>query len=205
MLTARILKSVAGLTMVLAAAAGCSAPSLTGSSNKGPSQSAVNAFVLQLAHAFGNGMQSAHLLAPAPSRGPLGGGPAASATLVNVSVSQRTNCTSGGYINVTGSMTGSLDNNGTGVLSLQVTETINGWQCIGGYTVDGAPYLSAAGTFSFLNGQQATAASISFGGGFQWTGNGSGTCNVQMTMLFNPDGTGHLSGTACNYPVNESF
>lgn len=205
MLTARILKSVAGLTMVLAAAAGCSAPSLTGSSNKGPSQSAVNALVLQLAHAFGNGMQSAQLRVPAPSRGPLGSGPAASATLVNVSVSQRTNCTSGGYINVTGSMTGSLDNNGTGVLSLQVTETINGWQCMGGYTVDGAPYLSAAGTFSFLNGQQATAASISFGGGFQWTGNGSGTCNVQLTILFNPDRTGHLSGTACNYPVNESF
>lgn len=202
--TARIVKS-AGAVLLLAAAAGCSASSLTGSSNKGISQSAVNSLVTQFASAFGNGMKSAHLLAPAPDRGTLGGGPAASATLVNVSVSQRTNCTAGGYINVTGSMTGSMDNNGSGVLSMQVTETINSWQCISGYTVDGAPYLSAAGTFSFLNGQQATAASISFGGGFQWSGNGSGTCNVQMTMLFNPNGTGHLSGTACGYPVNESF
>ncbi len=204
MRTTRTLKSAAAV-LLLAAAAGCSASSLTGSSTKGLSQSAVNSLVVQFANAFGNGMKSAHLLAPAPDRAAAGGGPAASATLVNVSVTQRTNCTAGGYINVTGSMTGSIDNNGSGVLSLQVTETINSWQCITGYTVDGAPYLSAAGTFSFLNGHQATAASISFGGGFQWSGNGSGTCNIQMTMLFNPDGTGHLSGTACNYQVNESF
>lgn len=196
-------RSRIAVLMLLAAAGSCSAGSLLDTSSKGPSQAVVNSFMTQVAHSFGNGMASAHLLGPAGDRAVQGMGP--SPTLVNVQVSQRTNCTSGGYINVTGSMTGSLDNNGTGVLQLQVTETINGWQCISGYTMDGAPYLSAAGTFSYLNGQQSTASSISFGGGFQWTGNGSGTCSIQMTMLFNPDGTGHLSGVACGYQVNESF
>lgn len=213
----------AGLLLVLLVVAGCSAGDLTGTSTpKGLSQSQANSFASQIMSGFSNGMNQAH-----PQRGPVGAlvpvpmpvdgitmgprpfadglPPGLSATLVNVSVAQRTNCTAGGYINVTGSMTGSINDNGTGVLSLQVTETINSWQCIGGFTMDGDPYVSAAGTFSFINGQQATAASISFGGGFRWTGNGSGSCSIQMTALFNPDHSGHMTGQMCGQQVNITY
>ncbi len=197
--------------LVLAAAAGCNASKLTGTSS-GMSQSAVNSFMQQVATAYSNGMQNAHpqlapaaILRPAGNSFPTGTPPRILAQLVNVSVQQRTNCQTGGYINVTGSMTGSIDNNGTGVLQTQITETINSWSCIGGFTINGDPYLSASGTFSFLNGQLGTAASIMFSGGFAWSGNGSGNCQVAMTMLFNQNGSGHLSGTACGQGVNETF
>lgn len=219
-----------GTLAALLAMVGCSAGSLTGTSTKGPSQSQVNSFMQQIGTAYSNGMSAANperaarelyparfdaagaAITPpgdpfAPKPMPFAGGlpPGISPTLVNVSVTQRTTCTSGGYINVTGSMTGSLDNNGTGVLQTQITETINNWQCIGGYVMDGAPYLSAAGTFSFINGNMGTAASIEFGGGFQWSGNGSGTCSVNMTAIFEPNGSGTLSGTACGYQVNVTY
>lgn len=209
--------------LLLLAVAGCGASDLTGGSTpKGLSQSQVNSFASQIMAGFSNGMNQAH-----PQRGPAGAlvpvpmavdgitmgprpfadglPPGLSATLVNVSVAQRTNCTAGGYINVTGSMTGSINDTGTGLLSLQVTETLNSWQCIGGFTMDGDPYVSAAGTFSFINGQQATAASISFGGGFRWTGNGSGSCTIQMTALFNPDHSGHMTGQMCGQQVNITY
>lgn len=211
---ARIRRTLIGMLMLAggAAATGCSAASLTGTSTpQGLSQSQVNAFMGQVANAFSNGMAGANAQrTPASVVRDVNyrsatGFPSPLATLVNVSVSQRTNCTAGGYINVTGSLTGSIDTTGTGVLQTQVDETINSWQCIGAYVINGDPYLSAAGTFSFLNGQQATAASISFGGGFQWSGASSGSCSIQMTMLFEPDGSGTLSGTACGYNVLITF
>ncbi|MDE3216143.1 MAG: hypothetical protein KGO03_07080, partial [Gemmatimonadota bacterium] len=170
--------------MLLAAAAGCSAPSLTGNpKNTGLSEATVNTLVFQFAQALGNGMASARLLSPTPNHGQRDNGPAGpSHTQVSAQVSHRTDCAIGGHIDVNGGLTGTLDDTGTGALSLQVTETINGWQCATGYTVDGAPHLSAAGTISVLNGQQSSAATVSFGGLFTWTGNGSGTCNVELTM-----------------------
>ena len=199
--TAQIRRLVTALG-VLAAVDGCSAGSLLDTSPKGPSSDAVNALVTQIGTAFGNGMSSSHLLGPSASRAVRGTGP--SATLVNVQVSQRTNCTSGGYINVTGSLTGSIDNNGSGVLLLGVTETINGWQCVGGWTVDGAPYLSLTGTFSYLNGQQSSAAQIQYSGGVQWTGPQPGGCTIQLTMLYYPNGSWHMSGTACGVAIDKS-
>ena len=216
----------AGLLAMELAVAGCGAAGVAGNTTpKGLSQAQVNSFATQIANAFSNGMKSSKSTAPVvaaaaevwptttagvdvPFVMPFADGvpPGISRTLVNVSVAQRTNCTAGGNINVTGGMTGSLNDQGTGVLLLQLTETISNWQCIGGYVMDGDPYLSAAGTFSFLNGVQSTAASISFGGGFRWSGSaGSGSCQTIMTALFNPDGTGRLSGTMCGYQVNITY
>ncbi|HEU4990771.1 MAG TPA: hypothetical protein VFT41_13380 [Gemmatimonadaceae bacterium] len=163
----------------------------------------MNVLAQQFGKAFSNGVSNTH-----PLRAPADLGMSArdyAATLVNVSVQQRTNCTSGGYINVLGSMTGSIDQNGSGVLSLQVTESINGWKCDGGWTIDGDPYLSAAGTFPFLNGALSSAASISFGGGFRYTGPVSGSCSEQMTLLLYQNGSGHLSGTMCGRQVDVTF
>ncbi len=214
MCAAKLTRALAGVLILagLAGLAGCGvADALTGSKN-GLSQDEVNAFMQQVGTAYSNGMSSAHpqlaptsLLRAGNIVFPLDSPPQPWPVLVNVSVQQRTNCTAGGNISVSGSMTGSLDNNGSGVLSTQVTETISDWQCITGIVINGDPYMSAVGTFSFLNGQQSTAAQISFGGGFKWTGNNTGSCQIQMTMLFYPNGTAHLSGSACGRSVDESI
>lgn len=175
--------------------AGCSVMGTTQPPGFGASEA--TAFSQQVARAFSLGVQGAHASFVS--------GHVLPATLINVNVGSTTNCTAGGSIHVLGSLTGSLDNNGTGVLQLQVTETILDWQCIGSYVINGDPDISAAGTFSFLNGQQSSMAQIDFGGGFKWGTTAAESCQMNLTMLFNPDGTGTVSGTVCNAQVNTSF
>jgi hypothetical protein len=199
----RLLRSpcVALLSLALSS---CS--SLTSPSTQGMSASQAQSFAQQLSTALSNGVSGAH-----PGAGPMSlslvssRSTGISKSLVNVSVAQRTNCTAGGYINVTGGMTGSISDTGTGVLLMQITETINDWQCIGGFTVNGDPYLTATGTFSFLSGALSSAATMSLSGGFKWTGNGSGSCQIALTTLINNNGTGHTSGQVCGQQVDVTF
>jgi hypothetical protein len=171
---------------------GCS---MTGPS--GMSQDEVEAFVQQFAGPVSNSMASV-----AGSASQADGLSRAAAVLVNVPISARTNCTVGGNIQVTGSMTGSIDDQtGSGVLSLEANETITDWQCIGDYVMNGDPYISLAGTFSFLNGNLNSPAEMDMGGGFKW---GTGGCNINLTFLIYADGSGRVSGTVCNRSVNLS-
>ena len=185
----------------------CSSPGLTDSSG-GISSADAAIIAMQFSKALSSGALAAHpSLAPASQ----GSGTVASQSsmsampAVNVQVSQRTNCAAGGYINVIGSMTGSISDTGTGALLFGVTETIHDWQCYGGFVFNGDPYLSAAGTFSFLSGVLSSPASISMGGGFKWTGNGGGSCTLQLTTLVYANGNGHTSGQVCGRQVDVSI
>lgn len=198
-------------TFVMSLAAILAACSSTGDSTSpnastGLSQSQAEAFAGQVARALGNGLDNASFNVASGQR--IFAPPAASPiarTLVNVSVEQRTNCTAGGYIHVLGNMTGNISDQGSGALLLQVTETISDWRCIGNLVINGDPYVSAAGTFTFLNGNLNSPASISIGGGFKWgTGSAQG-CQMQLTMLAYADGTGRVSGQVCGRSVNETY
>lgn len=132
--------------------------------------------------------------------------------LVNAQVDDNANCALAGYIHVLGAMTGSLDNNGTGVLSMQLTESIVGCAMASDdgntVTVDGDPYLSAVGTFSYLNGAPSSTQHVHFGGGFSWkfSSGASGSCSVSLD-LYLPNNTSSqttLSGTVCNFQVYAS-
>ena len=185
----------------------CAATGLTDTKG-GISSSDAAVIATQFSKAMGNGALAAHTaLAPAGlgARGASSLSAANAMPLVNVQISQRTNCAAGGYINVSGSLTGSISNNGTGALSFGVTETINDWQCFGAFIFNGDPYLSAAGTFSFLSGVLSSPASISMGGGFKWTGNGGGSCTLQLTALVYSNGTGHTSGQVCGQQVDVRY
>ncbi len=221
----------AAVGLLAAAVLSACSSSLTGTGSSAPNQASANAFMQEIGSSFSHAMQQASYSRQTPlatyrpesllpETGPVMTSPLATApvfalapqatgpslTAVNVSVSHQTTCTSGGALDIEGSLTGNIDSTGSGMLQIQMTETINGWTCIQPFTFNGAPYLSAAGTFTFLNGQLATAASIEFGGGFSWTGNGgSGTCSINVTMNFNPDNTGDMSGTVCNQQVNTTF
>ena len=185
------------LPVLLLALAACSSSTDVG--DDGFSQGEAEAFAEQVGTAFANGMAGAAPVAAFPAS-PAGLSPAA--VPVNVQLRQRTNCTAGGHIEVSGNMTGSIDQNGSGALFLQVLETITDWRCVGGRVINGDPYLSAAGTFTFLNGAQSGTASLSFGGAFKWTGAGAGSCSLTLTALFHPDHTGRLSGVVCGRSVN---
>lgn len=165
----------------------------------GMSQAEVEAFTQQIAGPAAGSLSSAtgSMSSPLGTAG-LARGPA---VLINAPFSAQTNCTAGGNIKVSGSWTGSIDQTGSGVLSLQANETITDWQCISGHVFNGDPYVSLAGTFSFLNGNLNSPASMSMGGGFKWDG---GSCQIQLTFLIYADGHGTVSGQVCGRSVNIS-
>lgn len=164
------------------------------------SKAEADAFAEQLGTAFANGMDAAAAGdASAAAAGDVLAMP------VNVSVQRRTNCTAGGHIEVSGDLSGNIDDTGSGVLFLQVLETISDWRCVGDRVINGDPYVSAAGHFNFLNGSQSSTATITFGGGFKWGAESSQGCQLTLTMLLRPDHTGSLSGVVCGHSVYATF
>jgi hypothetical protein len=137
---------------------------------------------------------------------------------INIQVDQYVNGPEGGNIHLIGSVTGSMtidDNNGSilgGTMLIGITETINDYAMKFGdkvYTMNGAPYVSLAGTFTLLPGGSTfgTASSMQIGGGYRITGDGyDKTVNIQVTILINKNGTGGtVSGTIDVKAVNYSF
>lgn len=177
---------------------GCSLTDVTGS---GMSSGEAAAIARQVGEAFANGMANVVPSPPVATRSTDGPSP----VVVNVQVTQRTNCTAGGHMEVLGSLTGNVSDTGSGVLLLQVTETISDWRCVGSYVINGDPYLSVAGSMSFLNGQPSSTTSFSVGGGFKWGTTYEESCQMSLTLLLRTDGTGHLSGVVCGHSVNEEI
>ena len=163
------------------------------------SEQGANAFAEQMGRAFGNGMSSANPAALAPPEG----GPAA--VPINVQITSRTNCTAGGRMEVSGSLTGSISNTGSGILLLQVLQTVTDWECIGGLVINGDPYLSITGQMSFLGGAMSSAATFRFGGGIKWGTTAAESIQVNLTAIVNPNGSGTISGTIGGYSVVASF
>jgi hypothetical protein len=120
---------------------------------------------------------------------------------INEPISYTLTCTAGGNMKASGSITGSL-NNGTGVISLQIPITISDWGCEPPAIINGDPYISITGTFSFLSGAPGTQQHISVSGGFK---SATQSCQIQLGTDFNPNGGGHTSGTCCGYSVDFTF
>lgn len=193
------------VSLAMMAAACSSTGGSTNPASAGLTQGQADAFAAQVARALGNGLEKTSFTVAAGRRhAPPASAPIAP-TLVNVSLQQRTNCTAGGYIEVRGNMSGNISDQGSGALLLQVTETISDWRCVGNLVINGDPYVSAAGTFTFLNGNMNSPASISIGGGFKWGTGSAQSCQMRLTMLANADGTGRVSGQVCGRSVNNAF
>jgi hypothetical protein len=122
----------------------------------------------------------------------------------NIPLSWSQNCTAGGRIGVTGSITGTTTD-GSGFLQIGATETITDWQCITGYIINGDPYISLSGTFSFLGGAPATQQSMTISGGFKWGTTAAESCQISLSINFSSDGGGTMTGTVCGYSVSASF
>ena len=184
-------RSAASWTLALMVGLGCS--DLT--EPDGLSDAQANAFSEQVSRAMNNAMNSTGY-ASADAGG------VALPFVVNVQVDHTTNCTAGGNIHVTGSLTGNISDQGTGTLLLGLTETISDWKCIGDYVFNGDPYISATGTFPFINGAQSSAATVTIGGGFKWGTASAQSCAMQLSVVLQPNGTGTISGYVCNRQIS---
>lgn len=137
---------------------------------------------------------------------------------IYVSVDNYVYGTEGGYIHVTGSVSGSMifdDNTYSvtgGSMFLGLTESIVDYtfESEGNvYTMNGAPYISLTGTFTLLPGGTTfgTASSMQIGGAIQVTGpRVNQTVDIDITININSSGTGgDVSGTVNGVPLNYSF
>lgn len=125
--------------------------------------------------------------------------------LINISVNHRTTCTAGGYITVLGGATGSLSSCGSGIIQIQLVESIVNWQCVGGWIVNGDPYVSLVATFTFLNGAPATRQDMTINGGFKWGTAAAESCQIHLNTNFDLNaGSSRTTGTACGYSVDIS-
>jgi hypothetical protein len=125
--------------------------------------------------------------------------------VINQPIAATRSCTAGGTIAVTGNISGSISNTGTGLIQISATETITDWMCLPPLVVNGDPYISLVGTFSFLNGFPATQQHVGISGGIKWTGDGAGSCQIQLDTNFNGNGSGHTTGVVCGHAVDVTF
>jgi hypothetical protein len=99
----------------------------------------------------------------------------------------------------------------SGTMLPGLTETITDYafKCNGQkYTMNGAPYVSLTGTFTFQpGGTFGTASSMQIGGGVQVIGPSfDQTMNIQLTIIVNSNGTGgHVSGTIGGEAIDYLF
>jgi hypothetical protein len=212
----RVVSNSAGvLTAVIAAAlalAGCGGTSSSSDNGSGMSQAAAEGLATQLstasAGAANSAQSSARLTAAGSGQSSLLVEPRGadsvqctadySSCTYDIDTSYTNNCTAGGSIHATGNLTGTMNSSGTGMLQIQITETITDWQCISGYVINGDPDISLTGTFSYVNGNPGTNQSMTISGGFKW---GSGSCQIHLSTLLNASGGWTTTGTVCGYTV----
>jgi hypothetical protein len=125
--------------------------------------------------------------------------------MINQPISARRTCVTGGAINVTGNISGSISNTGSGVILISATETISDWSCLPPLMINGDPYISLTGTFSFLNGVPATQQHVGIHGGVKWGTAAAESCQISLDTNFNRDGTGRTTGTVCSHTIDVSF
>jgi len=116
--------------------------------------------------------------------------------IFNEQLSYSVSCQTGGTIGVSGDLSGT-GTQSTADISLQVDETINKWTC-DGPTINGDPMVTLTGTFDYPSGPYEMTLS----GGFTA---GSQSCQLNVQVNMNADGSGDVSGTICGEPVSGSF
>ncbi len=105
-------------------------------------------------------------------------------------------CQTGGTMSVAGDMNGNGTPN-SAYLSLQVMVTPHDWTC-DGPTINGDPYVQINGTYTY----PADSATMTMSGAFTA---GAQTCQLNITVNANSNGSGDISGTACGDSINGTF
>jgi len=131
---------------------------------------------------------------------------AAGSCTVTCPIDERIACPSGGTATDVGRITGVLDASLDGDATLEAAQGYSGCRPSASLTLDGAPGTTATGTVRFANGTLADPQSVRVAGSVRYTsGDGSGTCSVDVTVTFSRSLHGSVSGAACGEPVSQPF
>ena len=120
-------------------------------------------------------------------------------------ISATRNCTAGGRIAVTGNISGTISSTGTGVIQISATQTISDWMCLPPLIINGDPYISLTGTFSFMNGAPATQQHVGINGGIKWGTMAAASCQIHLDTNFDRDGSGRTTGTVCGHTIDITY
>lgn len=125
--------------------------------------------------------------------------------VINQPIAATRTCTAGGRIAVTGNISGTISSSGTGVIQISATETISDWMCLPPLVINGDPYISLTGTFSFVNGVPATQQHVGINGGIKWGTTAAASCQIHLDTNFNRDGSGRTTGTVCGHTIDITY
>ncbi len=189
------------LCLVVALAVGCGGEDPTGGGNgDGLTQSQTDFIVDEVTSVVLGGLYGG---SASPSL--------AAGVPIFVDISYTQNCPLFGRHSLSGNISGSIDDQGSGLILISATHTLTDCRYdVGGetVTVNGDPYLSLTGQFGFLNFAPSIQQTVRIGGGFRWdTGSGgSGSCQFNLTINFDSAvGSASISGTACGRSMNRSI
>jgi hypothetical protein len=114
-------------------------------------------------------------------------------------------CDLGGRITGSMTITDNTDAFGTGLVS--GTLSLNPQRCVvstgkRSISVDGNPALTYTFGMSFVRDVQSTDFVFRGTGGIRW---GQESCTINYTVRITPSGSGSITGTVCDRPVEERF
>lgn len=114
-------------------------------------------------------------------------------------------CNEGGVLNVNGSYTDNVNEQGTGTVAFNLSSNPDecGIQTSQGlYVVDGDPGLGTQFSVDLVEGDPVGNLTLAYTGGYLWSGpDGSGSCSVNVSYVFNWTNPGQFSitGNMCGH------
>jgi hypothetical protein len=124
-----------------------------------------------------------------------------SGTTCNVPISYSGPCSAGGTIGISGDISGSLNNSGTGDFSTQIMVTPT--NCVvAGTTFNGDPSITIGGQISLADSNISYPVNFTETGGISYGPNPSGSCTVNVKYSFSSTSACTVTGTVCGQSVN---
>jgi hypothetical protein len=121
-------------------------------------------------------------------------------------IDEQVACPAGGTATDKGRISGTLGADLSGEAALDAVQGFAGCKPSSSLTIDGAPGTAATGTARFVEGRLADEQSARIRGTVAYSApDGSGTCEVDVTVTFSLALHGSVTGTTCGRPVSESF
>jgi hypothetical protein len=121
----------------------------------------------------------------------------------NCTLAQTVSCSGGGTIAVSGDITGTLNNSGTGSVQEQIAATPANCS-VDGLVINGDPQVDVAGQINISNGMIVFPVTGSETGGVTFGPKPSGRCMLNVMFTVNSNLTCTTTGTACGQPVSGS-
>jgi len=121
----------------------------------------------------------------------------------NFPLSYNGSCPGGGAISVSGDVSGTLNNSGSGSIDAQIMVTPANC-AVSSVTFNGNPDITIGGQITFTNAGPTFPMTFTEGGGISYGPNPSGSCQLNVTYSINSISSCTVTGTVCGQSVNGS-